>query len=210
MVRNLIATLAALAATVFSASTSAQAYLGVGVGGAKTNNVSESSTTTAGVSFNVSRADENRSAWKFLAGYQFTPNWGMEAQVVQLGTRNATVAFGTPVNAQGTTNSGSATHSGIAGTGTLPLSQNFYLMGKLGVSFNSMDTLSVTVGGVTVASDSSRKTDVLAGVGGGYNFTKNIGFRLEFESLGKLSKTSNTWNNNVKSENLSLNLLYRF
>lgn len=210
MKKHWIVTLAALAAAVVAAPASAQAYLGFGVGGAKTSSMSATSATIAGVPFTVSGEDENRLSWKVLAGYQITPVWGVEVQFAQLGKRNAAVAFGAPVNAQGTTNNGSATHSGIAVTGTLPLGQSFYLMGKLGIAYNSMDTLSVTVGVDTVTTDNSRRTDVLVGLGGGYDFTKNIGMRLEFESLGKMSKTSSTWNNNVKGENLSLNLLYRF
>ena len=183
-----VAVLGAFAA----APASAQWYIGGGVGSAQAKMGSFS--PAAGVS--VSGSSNRDTSWKLLGGYQFTPNWGLEAQYGALGR------FKYDVTQAGATSSSSfrAQQWSLAGTGTLPLSNNFYLMGKLGFSANKVSSSTFMTGG--------NKTDLLAGAGVGYDFNKNWGVRFEYENFGKLSTIQN--GSSVKGDNWALSAKYSF
>jgi len=67
----------------------------------------------------------------------------------------------------------------FAGTGTLPLSENFALLGKVGLA--NWDAKVNVSTGFGVGSDSDSGTDIFYGVGLRYSFNKNIGVQVEFE-----------------------------
>ena len=92
----------------------------------------------------------------------------------------------------------------------MPLSNKFYLLGKLGVSRNEIDNVSATVGGVTITASGARKTDLLAGLGVGYNFNKNVGVRFEYENFGKFSSTGGVGGSAIKGDNWGISLKYAF
>ena len=82
--------------------------------------------------------DDNDNGWKIFAGYQFTPNWGIEGAYVDLGefTANYTLqgdalVDSVPVSVFGTAH-GKATVDGfsLALTGTAPYSDNFAVFAK--------------------------------------------------------------------------------
>jgi len=171
--------LVACASAFVSAPASAQWYVGAGAGSAQAK---------LGASGAVSGNDSYKSSAKVFAGYQFSPNWGMEGQYVYLGKFD--------------TNTGSYKPEswGLAGTGTVPLSNKFYLMGKLGAAFNR--TSGGNLGG-------SNKTDLLAGVGVGYNINANWGVRAEYENFGKMTKNT-TNGGDIKGQNWTINVKYAF
>jgi len=171
--------LVACASALISAPASAQWYVGAGAGSAQAK---------LGASGAVSGNDSYKSSGKLFGGYQFSPNWGMEGQYVYLGKFD--------------TNTGSYKPEswGLAGTGTVPLSNKFYLMGKLGAAFNR--TSGGNLGG-------SNKTDLLAGVGVGYNINANWGVRAEYENFGKMTKNT-TNGSDIKGQNWTINVKYAF
>jgi OOP family OmpA-OmpF porin len=190
----------AIVGAFVAAPASAQWYAGVGVGSAQAKLGSFSPATGVNVNGNSNRD----TSWKLYGGYQFTPNWGLELQYSDLGRFNYNVSAGA-LSGNGTYK---ADQWSLAGTGTLPLNQNFYLFGKLGFSANHVSSSNVTVGGVTVTSSSGNKTDLLAGLGAGYNFNKNIGIRLEYENFGKLANVQN--GGSIKGDNWAVSLKYSF
>ena len=192
-----VAVLGAFAA----APASAQWYVAGGVGSAQAK--FGSTSPAAGVTLNGNSSRD--TSWKVYGGYQFTPNWGIEAQYANLGRYSYTVTNGA---ASGSGNY-RADQWSIAGTGTLPLSNDFYLMGKLGVSSNHVSGTNATAGNVTVTTTSGSKSDLLAGVGVGYNFNKNIGLRFEYENFGKMANVSNG-GGSIKGDNWALSVKYSF
>lgn len=197
---------AAIAGVFVAAPASAQWYLGGGIGAGQAKLGSQSAsagTTTVTVQGNT---DWNTSG-KIFGGYQFTPNWGVEGQYVYLGKSNfsATSNNGT-VSGNGSFN---AQSWGIAATGTLPLSNSFYLMAKLGAAFNHVDNINGCAtgpGGTACVGGNDNKTDLLVGAGAGYNFTPNWGLRVEYENFGKMAKNVG----DVKGQNFAVSVKYSF
>ena len=184
--KRILVGLTALAAATMSVPVFAQAkgadagpwYLGFGLGKSHSSG-GNTSGVAFGVPFSVSGLDNNQTSWQVNGGYQFTPEWGVELQYTDLGKRNGTVTFGAPLNGVATIPDTRAYQWGIAGTGTYWFNESWFGRAKLGVSSNHVSSSSVTFGGVTVATNSTSKTDVLAGVGAGYRWTPNITTRLE-------------------------------
>jgi OOP family OmpA-OmpF porin len=134
-----------------------------------------------GAGAGAAKTDTHETSWKLYGGYQFNPVWGLELGYTDLGRYR-----------------GSDIHSlSAAGTGTMPLADRWSLFGKLGASSNRPR--------FTGASD---HTGLLAGVGVGYNMSKNIGLRLEYEDFGKLSDDSS--GSNTRGTNLGLSAKYAF
>jgi OmpA-OmpF porin, OOP family len=194
---NKILSACAIAAAFAAMPASAQWYVGAGVGSSRTNGIDGSAS-----GFTLSGGNSNKSSVKVFGGYQITPFWGVEAQYTDLGNRDFTVRDSTG----GLVGSGKvkASQYSIAGTGTLPLSQSFALIGKLGVSNNRG---SVSFPGV---SSSGNKSDVLVGVGVSYSINPKLAVRLEYEDFGKFSSNGGFAGTSIRANNTSLNLQYAF
>jgi OOP family OmpA-OmpF porin len=124
------------------------------------------------------------SGWKGFAGYQFTPNWGVEAVTAEFGKAKANGRF------RGIDTSAEARvwGWGLAGTGTLPLSKQFDLFGKLGV-FHGIVESSASGGGVTVRGSGHSNT-AMVGAGARWNFSGNWAARLEWERVNKMGDST--------------------
>lgn len=134
-----------------------------------------------GAGVGASKTDTKEDSWKLYAGMQFNPTWGLELGYTDLGRyRGSDVESWT-----------------LAGTGTMPLGERWSLLVKLGAASNRSHF-----------SGASNHTDWLVGVGVGYNMTKSLGLRLEYEDFGKLSDVST--GNNARGRNLGLSLKYAF
>ena len=209
---NLVAKTSWIAAGVLTAiisvPASAQWYAGAGVGSSNATGLNGSGAVTATTNVTIS-GGTRATSWKLYGGYQFTPNWGVEAQYTDLGKRSATATFSGAVVGSAGLNA-SASQWGIAGTGTMPLSNNFYLLGKLGVSRNEIANVTATFGGVTYSGSGTSKTDLLAGLGVGYNFNKNVGVRFEYENFGKFSSNGGAGGSGIKGDNWGISLKYAF
>jgi OmpA-OmpF porin, OOP family len=197
----------AVAGAFVAAPASAQWYAGVGVGSAKTS-MGTNSFGVGATNFSFTQRDSRDTSWKLYGGYQFTANWGAELQYVDLGRYGYRLTSG----ANESTSGGKADSWGLAGTGTLPLGSGFSLMGKLGIARNSLSvgSTSVTNTGVTgTVSGSSTSTALLAGVGLGYNFNRNVGIRAEYENFGKMGQFNNG-GGSVRGDNWAISLKYSF
>ncbi len=162
-------TVAALSSTAFGAQPGpgeSGFYVGAGLGRASTD------LNSGGIS-----GDDRDNAWKGFGGYQFNRYFAVEGGYLDLG--RASVA-GT-----GGTLSSDSTAWQASLVGSLPLGQQFALIGKVGVARTETDTIS-TIGGTPVAAN-DRNTDPTYGLGLRYDFTKAFGVRGEWERL----RTSN-------------------
>lgn len=208
---NLIAKMSWIAAGVLTAiisvPASAQWYAGAGVGSSNATGINGSERD--GLNNFTLSGGTRATSWKLYGGYQFTPNWGVEAQYTDLGKRSPRLTISGPGGGSAGLNASPSQWS-IAGTGTMPLSNNFYLLGKLGVSRNKIDNATVTVGTFTESIRGTSKTDLLAGLGVGYNFNKNVGVRFEYENFGKFSSNGGVGGSAIKGDNWGISLKYAF
>lgn len=119
--------------------------------------------------------DKTDTAFKLYGGYMFTPNFGAEGSYTNLGKFKASFVD----NVLGTVN---AEFKGDAfalfGVAAYPIDQ-FSVFGKLGIASTKVKLSASATGGS--ASQSQRHTNVAWGLGAGYNFTKELGARAEFE-----------------------------
>ena len=113
-----------------------------------------------GAGVGVADTDSNHTSYKIFGGFQATKNFGGELAYTNFGEYRGD-------------NSDSWS---LAATGTVPF-DNWNVFGKLGMTRNYIKF-----------GNSATHTDLLAGVGVGYNFTNNVGVRLEYEDFGKLNE----------------------
>jgi OOP family OmpA-OmpF porin len=180
--KKILTACAIAAATLAAAPAFAQGYIGAGLGSSKITGF-DNGTITGG--------NTSKGTAKVFGGFQFTPNWGLEVQYSDLGRRdlsNAGVAAG----------SMSTSQFGVSGTGTLPLSSNFSLLGKLGVSANR-----------TTGTASANNSGLLVGLGVAYNFTPALSARLEYEDFGKIGTIAAN-GSTVRANAYSISLKYGF
>jgi OOP family OmpA-OmpF porin len=141
----------------------------------------------------LSRKDSD-TGFKLNAGYDFTQNFGVEIGYVDLGKPSISV--------DGDTLKTEPTSYYLALTATYPIDPQYSVFAKAGVTKNC--TKASTIG---VPSETYKHTAAILGVGGAYNFTKNVAVVLEYENVGKTIDESGA---NLKSDFVSIGLRYKF
>lgn len=111
--------------------------------------------------------DDEDTAWKVFGGYQFNQALGAELGYVDLGNFAGTVS-GVAANSD-------AKAVELVGVGTLPIAPRFSAYGKAGAFYWDADT---TAPGLNPSGDG---TDFTFGAGLKYDFTNNMGARLEWQ-----------------------------
>ncbi|MDD5329422.1 MAG: outer membrane beta-barrel protein [Sulfuricella sp.] len=171
--------------------TSAAWYVGLSGGQSKTEvgggDINSAIGTTGG------SVDDTDTGWKAFLGYQFSPNIAVEAGYVDFGKFNFSSAAGN--GDLKTSNSGY-----IDAVGILPF-QNFSIFGKLGAY-----TIKTELNGAGV-SNSHTTNDWTYGVGAGYDFTRNLGVRVEWERFNGVGDNSTTKGD---LDLASVGVLYKF
>lgn len=141
-------------------------YGGIGAGRTDTD------IGTAGI---AGSTDKNDNAWKAFGGYQFNQNFAIEAGYADLGRASVVGALGgVPASA--------ALDSKVwqaAAVGSLPLSQQLALTGKLGLAYADTDTTG-NIGGAAFGG-SDTKTAPTYGLGLRYDINRSFGVRGEWE-----------------------------
>lgn len=145
------------------------------------------------------------TSYRLAGGYNFTKNFGVEASYTDYGSiseaiRGTVIPFTNSV-------SGKTTAFQIAGTGTLPLSDSFSLTAKLGMAFASTKgtTTLTNLGITTVTSSSVSNNNLVAGIGAEYDFTKSLGLRINYETLGSIGNPAT-----INLSNISAGLVVKF
>jgi OOP family OmpA-OmpF porin len=153
----------------------------VAIAALSTGAIAQQPTSTGfygGLGLGESRADSNRgltddkdNVWKLFAGYQFNRYIAIEGGYADIGKFSASIP------------SGSASFDTkllqVSAVGSLPLTTQWALTGKLGMARTDTD-ISGNVGGTPVAS-SDRDTNPTYGVGVRYDFNRTFGLRGEWE-----------------------------
>lgn len=204
----LAAMLAAAGVQAAEPSAGANWYLGVGAGQSRAK-IDDSTITTAlagsGRTIATNVRDENEFSYKLFAGYQYNRYLGFEGGLFNLGsfTFNATT---TPA---GTLNGAikNTVGSNFDVVGTLPLADRFSLFARAGLqSSKTRDLFSTTGFAVRTPTPSKNVISYKAGVGAGFDFTKNIGMRAEWERY----RVGDGFDGKMNVDVYSLNLLYKF
>ena len=157
-----------------SASASAQFYVGVSIGEAEWNIDCTGLTSCS----------KNGTAYKGTAGYNITPQWGVEATYFNLGKPS--------VGYYGLTGNLQATGYDLAAVYNARISKDWTLFTKLGVA--QIDgKVNASFDGYS-GSTSYNSTQPMVGFGAIYNVTPNFGLRFDIDtrkvSLGSGSGNS--------------------
>jgi OOP family OmpA-OmpF porin len=147
-------------------------------------------------------AKEHKASYQVVGGVNLTPHYGIEGGYTSFGkTRQSAEGATLAVNPQAFY---------VAATGTLPLSGQFALFGKAGVSYGQAK-LSVSVDGPfgtgESASDTFHKTSAMFGVGASYTFPSRVAVVAEYQNFGKIADEDGV---SLKASTLSLGLRYQF
>ena len=189
-------------------SAGANWYLGIGAGQSRAK-LDDSTVTTAltgtGARLATITRDQNEFSYKLYAGYQYNKYLAFEGGVYRLGsyTFAATTVPAATLNGAIKNTVG----SNFDVLGTLPLGESFSLLARVGIQSSKTRDL-FSSGGLMLASPAPSKnlTSYKAGVGAGYDFTKNIGMRLEWERY----RVGDGFDGKMNVDLYSLNLLYKF
>jgi len=166
----------------------------VGLSGGESRSQANSSDLSSALSNNgltplSSSLDDSDTGWKLYLGYQFNPNFAVEAGYIDFGKFNfsATTAGGSLGGDMKSKNGGFIDVLGI-----IPLSNNFSIFGKLGGYSVKTELNGSGVGGSVSASH--RSNDWTYGIGAGYEFNRNVGVRVEWERFNDFGNNSTTQN----------------
>lgn len=169
MKRTLIA-VALLAASAGFSTAQAQGYAGASIGQSDFKVDCDPGLT----------CDLKDTGYKVFGGFMFAPNFGVEGAYLDLGKATAsgsvTIVNGGTVTIT-ETGSLKASGFGLWGVGVAPIG-NASVFAKLG--FASIKAKAEFCDPIC-GSESKTATDLAWGVGAGYNFTPNLGARVEWE-----------------------------
>lgn len=167
-----------------------------------------------------SSSDDKDTGWKIYGGYQFTPNFALEAAYLDLGEATAksgaaglfNVGSGFFPGSLYIKAKGEATAFVLDGIGKIAVAPWLDLFAKAGV-YRSELKVTVTAGatdsgGVYEASESEKdnSTGLHAGLGADFNVTPNIAIRAEWERLSKVDFEDGE----TDLDMLSVSAIYRF
>lgn len=127
---------------------------------------------TAGI---AGSTDKNDTAWKLFGGYQFNQNFAVEGGYVDLGKASV---IGTRGGAPASATLDAQVWQASA-VGSLPLTPQIALTGKLGLAYADTDT-SGNIGGVPFGGNDTKLAPTY-GLGMRYDITKTFGVRGEWE-----------------------------
>lgn len=142
----------------------------------------------------ASSCDTTDTGYKIFGGMMVTPNFGAELSYIDFGKFKSTAT-----GVGGITGDARVDGVGLYGLAVAPFGQAS-VFGKLGIGY----THTKETGGI-----SHNHTDLAYGLGAGYDFTKNVGVRLEWERMrakGEVNNASQTKDVDL----LSAGVLYRF
>lgn len=158
-------------------------YIGASFGQAKTDADLDLGGALRSEGFNVisDSSDDSDIGYKVYAGYQFNPNFAVEASYLDFGKfeTNATVMAGEPIAADA---SASINGFGFALIGKLPIQNGFSLHGKLGmVAWDAdFDVNLNSLSGNFGTSDGEDGVDPFYGIGAEYEINQLV-LRAEYE-----------------------------
>lgn len=141
-------------------------------------------------------SDESAQASKVYGGYRFGDRLGVEAGHVRLGNAVETLTVGN--NAVSQTVKARSLY--VAATSRLPLSQDFALTGKAGVSFGRASGANLLPASADMTGS---KRSFMWGIGAEYQLTNSLALTADFDHFGQVSEK-------VRANLFSAGVRYRF
>jgi OOP family OmpA-OmpF porin len=148
---------------------------------------------------------DTSTGYKLYGGKQFTENWGVELAYTSLGkfSRDATVTGGTaPL---GGTEYGEVKPEcwSLSAVGTLPVGNNFSLMGKAGLCRwdDTAKAYETAAGTIYPELALTTGTNLTFGLGAKYNFSNNWAIRAEWEDFDHVVHNSSSvhmWSGSIQ------------
>ena len=155
-----------------------------------------------GLGVNVTNQEGGNNTFasvKLRGGYDFNETWGVEAGILGVPQYDAYDWRSNPGKARG--------HSMyVAGKATMPISEKFSLVTKLGVAHTRLKFEDSTPIGST-AFDKTYTTGVYAAIGLKYALTEKTSISLELERMGRQSSRIRR---GAQGDAVSLNVNYSF
>ena len=198
-------------ATVCSTSVLAQSAPGWYVGGSLgptranfNNDAINSQFVGSGFTVNSTSTDNKSTGGKLFGGYQFSPNFAVEGGYFDLGRFNYS-GITSGGNYSGTTR---ARGLNLDLVGTLPLTDRFSLLGRVGAAYAQTRDNFASTGFVpaNTFNRSNNSTNVKFGVGIQYAITEALALRGELERY----RINDPIRNRSNVDMASIGLIYRF
>ena len=209
---NKILILGAVSGLAMASAPAFAQWSGSASAGVTSTSLNTSSLTVAGATaFSISK-DERDTGYKIQAGYQFTPNWGVEFGYVDLGKVNAANNVTAPAVGFLRLDAKADGWNAVA-VGTLPLSNGFSLLGKLGTIY-STTTATLSTGGAVVLPAGTQTNfkksewNWAYGLGVQYDISKTLAVRGEWERFDGLRPSDASSKNNINLYSVGLNFKF--
>jgi len=154
------------------------------------------SFSAKGLNLPKTGSDESAQASKVYGGYRFSDKLGVEAGYVRLGSLSETLTVG----ANPVTQHASARSLYVAATSRLPLSTDFALTGKAGISFGKASGTNMLPASADM---SGSKRSLMWGVGAEYNINQSVALTADFDHFGQVS-------DKVRANLFSVGARYKF
>ena len=187
-------TLAATATTANAQSTEPNVYVGAGLSLNRSNNLGSNIDGVFGAqgissSSSVSTSSTNPN---LRLGYQFNPNWAVEASYDRIGNLAVQSAISQPApdTANGTWN---ARGLGLHVLGIMPVDKQWSFYGRLGVEqWRTSLSVASNAGGTTQLSNTSNNASLALGAGTSYALSKNIDLTGEYTRYTAVGASTTT------------------
>ena len=151
----------------------------------------------------ASTCDDSDTAFRVFGGYMFNKHFGAELGYADLGK----VSLSGAIPPFGTVNANIKVKAwDLVAVGVLPIAGKFSVYGKLGM-YRADSDLSASALGVS-ASTSDSNTDLTYSLGAGYDFSKNLGIRGEWQRYSKVGSDNTGGDGDI--DVYSLAVVWRF
>ncbi len=153
---------------------------------------------------------ESDTAIALMAGYQFTPMFGLEAEYLKLGQFKIHV---TMPNGVGIAEDYKVDALTVAATVKFPVNAKFSAFGKIGVAATNVNDNYKFSNSPTLYSFSKSRTSALFGAGVSYAMTPQVDLRAQYQYLGEVGSAINANGEGTARAQASLfsfALVYRF
>jgi OOP family OmpA-OmpF porin len=154
-----------------------------------------------------SSIDTHDTAWSLNLGYQFNPYFALEGGYVDFGKYDLKGAVSAPA-VDSIDGRYKAYGYDLSAVGILPLQQGLSVYGKAGVFHSRSDLEASSSGTVPVSGASHWGNSGTFGVGAGYDFTKNVVGKLEWNRYLNVGDSSTTGRGDI--DLYSVGVAYKF
>jgi OOP family OmpA-OmpF porin len=158
--------------------------------------------------------DDKDMTWNIGVGYRFHRNIAVELGYANLGEYQVSYTGTGATAGDFARDDYEVTAWKLAAVGLLPVVQQLSVIGKLGIAATKVDDeFTASSAGVPESGGAKKtRTQLFWGVGAQYDFTRNVGLRLEYENYGTVGSEFDDDNGTgrAKVSTFNLNLLYSF